>query len=94
MDPTLRDELRETITPKNDQEFFDAYAKLHLERFGEEWVARHEEARQQIGVYLLQDISREGVARLLLQPGDALFRALHHVRNARRPAGLLLYIMV
>lgn len=37
MDPTLRDELREKITPENDQEFFDAYAKLHLERFGEEW---------------------------------------------------------
>ena len=37
MDPGLREELRKKITPESDQEFFDAYAKLHLEKFGEDW---------------------------------------------------------
>lgn len=37
MDDDLREELHDKLAPCTDQEFFDAYAKAHKERFGEEW---------------------------------------------------------
>lgn len=37
MDDDLREELHRKISPCSDQEFFDAYASAHLQRFGEEW---------------------------------------------------------
>ena len=37
MDDDLRRELDNDLCPCTAQEFFDAYVKLHLERFGEEW---------------------------------------------------------
>ena len=37
MDDELREELHGKLAPCTDQEFFDAYAEAHKERFGEEW---------------------------------------------------------
>lgn len=37
MDDDLREELNAELAPCSDQEFFDAYARAHEERFGEEW---------------------------------------------------------
>lgn len=38
MDDDLREELHAELAPCDKQEFFDAYAKAHQERFGEEWI--------------------------------------------------------
>jgi len=38
MDDDLREELHAELAPCTDQEFFDAYVKAHLEKFGEEFV--------------------------------------------------------
>lgn len=37
MDDDIREELHDELAPCTDQEFFDAYAKAHAEKFGEEW---------------------------------------------------------
>ena len=37
MDPQLRQELYEKLSPCGDQEFFQAYAKAHMDKFGESW---------------------------------------------------------
>lgn len=37
MDDELREEIHAKLAPCADQEFFDAYAKAHEEKFGEEW---------------------------------------------------------
>ena len=37
MDDDLREEIHMSLAPCTEQEFFDEYAKRHLERFGEEW---------------------------------------------------------
>lgn len=37
MDDELREKLHLEMAPCTDQEFFDAYCKLHEEKFGEEW---------------------------------------------------------
>jgi len=37
MDDEIREALHEEIAPCTDQEFFDAYAKAHSEKFGEDW---------------------------------------------------------
>lgn len=37
MDDELREDLHMELAPCAEQEFFDAYAKAHAERFGEEW---------------------------------------------------------
>lgn len=37
MDDDIREALHAEIAPCTDQEFFDAYAKAHKQRFGEEW---------------------------------------------------------
>lgn len=37
MDDELREAIHAEMAPCTDQEFFDAYAKAHKERFGEEW---------------------------------------------------------
>lgn len=37
MDGDLREKVAYDISPCTDQEFFDAYAKAHQEKFGETW---------------------------------------------------------
>lgn len=37
MDDDLREELHFELAPCTDQEFFEAYAKAHQEKFGEVW---------------------------------------------------------
>lgn len=37
MDFDIIEKLDNTITPCTQQEFFNAYAKAHEEKFGEEW---------------------------------------------------------
>lgn len=37
MDDEIREDLHAELAPCTDQEFFDAYAKAHAEKFGEEW---------------------------------------------------------
>lgn len=37
MDDDIREALHCELAPCPDQEFFDAYAKAHAEKFGEEW---------------------------------------------------------
>lgn len=37
IDDGLREEIHRDISPCSDQEFFNAYAAVHLQRFGEEW---------------------------------------------------------
>ena len=37
MGDELREKLHAELAPCTDQKFFDAYAKAHHERFGEEW---------------------------------------------------------
>lgn len=37
MDDDLREELSADLAPCTEQEFFDAYAKAHEAKFGEEW---------------------------------------------------------
>lgn len=37
MDRELCEELNYKLAPCTEQEFFDAYAKAHEEKFGEEW---------------------------------------------------------
>lgn len=37
MDDELREEDCANLAPCTDQEFFDEYARLHAERFGETW---------------------------------------------------------
>ena len=37
MDDELREELHDQLAPCSDQEFFDAYATAHLNKFDEEW---------------------------------------------------------
>ena len=37
MDDDLREQLHMELAPCTDQEFFDAYAKAHEDRFGETW---------------------------------------------------------
>lgn len=37
MDDDIREELHRELAPCSDQEFFDAYCKAHLERFGEDF---------------------------------------------------------
>jgi len=37
MDNDLREQLHEELAPCSEQEFFDAYAKMHEEVFGEIW---------------------------------------------------------
>ena len=38
MDNELREELHEKLSPCSDQEFFEAYAKAHKEKFGEDFA--------------------------------------------------------
>lgn len=37
MDDDIREELHLELAPCTEQEFFDAYCKAHLERFGEDF---------------------------------------------------------
>ena len=37
MDDELREELSADLAPCTEQEFFEAYAKAHENKFGEEW---------------------------------------------------------
>ena len=37
MDDDLREELNADLAPCTEQEFFEAYAKAHENKFGEEW---------------------------------------------------------
>lgn len=37
MDDDLREELNAELAPCTEQEFFEAYAKAHQAKFGEEW---------------------------------------------------------
>ena len=37
MDDDIREELHMQLAPCTDQQFFDAYAKAHEQKFGEEW---------------------------------------------------------
>lgn len=37
MDDDLREELSADLAPCTEQEFFEAYAKAHEAKFGEEW---------------------------------------------------------
>ena len=37
MDDDLREELSADLAPCTEQEFFEAYAKSHEAKFGEEW---------------------------------------------------------
>ena len=37
MDDDIREELHYALAPCTDQEFFTAYEKAHIEKFGEEW---------------------------------------------------------
>lgn len=37
MNDDLREELHRKLTPYSEQDFFDAYCKAHLEKFGETW---------------------------------------------------------
>ena len=37
MDDDLREELSAELAPCTEQEFFEAYAKAHENKFGEEW---------------------------------------------------------
>ena len=37
MDDDLREELNADLAPCTEQEFFEAYAKAHANKFGEEW---------------------------------------------------------
>lgn len=37
MDDSIREELHNRQDFKTEQEFFDAYADLHLSKYGEEW---------------------------------------------------------
>lgn len=38
MDDDIREQLHREMAPCTDQEFFTAYEKAHLEKFGEEFV--------------------------------------------------------
>ena len=42
MDDDLREQLHMELAPCTNQEFFDAYAKAHLEKFGEEFEPNKE----------------------------------------------------
>ena len=37
MDDDLREELNADLAPCTEQEFFEAYAKAHEAKFGDEW---------------------------------------------------------
>lgn len=37
MDDDLREDIHRDISPCTDQEFFDEYAKRHIQKFGEIW---------------------------------------------------------
>lgn len=37
MDDEIRESLHTALAPCTNQQFFDAYAKAHEEKFGEEW---------------------------------------------------------
>lgn len=37
MDDELREDIHRELAPCADQEFFDEYAKRHVEKFGEIW---------------------------------------------------------
>lgn len=37
MDDDIREELAAELAPCTEQEFFTAYAKAYVEKFGEEW---------------------------------------------------------
>jgi hypothetical protein len=37
MDDDIREQLHNDLAPCTEQEFFDAYAKAHEEKFREEW---------------------------------------------------------
>lgn len=37
MDDEIREELHGKLAPCTDQEFFDAYARAHEEKYDEEW---------------------------------------------------------
>lgn len=38
MDDELREKVHMELAPCTEQEFFDAYAKTYVEKYGEEWV--------------------------------------------------------
>lgn len=38
MDDDIREELHRNLAPCTNQEFFDAYAKAHEEKFGVPWM--------------------------------------------------------
>lgn len=38
MDDDIREELHRNMAPCTNQEFFDAYAKAHKEKFGTTWM--------------------------------------------------------
>ena len=40
MNDKLREELHNELAPCEAQEFFDAYAAAHEDKFGEEWIAQ------------------------------------------------------
>lgn len=40
MNDELREELHNELAPCEAQEFFDAYAEAHEDKFGEEWIAQ------------------------------------------------------
>lgn len=37
MDDEIREKLHDELAPCSEQEFFDAYAKAHQEKYGETW---------------------------------------------------------
>jgi len=37
MDDDIREELHREMAPCTEQEFFSAYEKAHIEKYGEEW---------------------------------------------------------
>lgn len=37
MDDEIREELHMELAPCSEQEFFSAYEKAHIEKYGEEW---------------------------------------------------------
>lgn len=42
MDDEIREELHMELAPCSEQEFFSAYEKAHIEKYGEEWELSEE----------------------------------------------------
>ena len=43
MDDDIREELHREMAPCTEQEFFTAYEKAHVEKYGEEWELSKED---------------------------------------------------